>query len=101
MSSSSQFSPKTFKRLLQANKNPQILDIRTSEEFEDFNFGGKLVDLNQLLQNPKSYIAAKNRKVIVICYSGIQSNIAVTILRKKGYRNAYNLEGGLEAFLAL
>lgn len=34
--------------------------------------------------------------IIVYCSAGIRSKRAIQILRKLGYRNLYNIEGGIE-----
>ena len=34
--------------------------------------------------------------IIVYCSAGIRSKRAIQILRKLGYRNLYNIEGGVE-----
>ncbi len=101
MSSNFQFPVKALKELLDKNKSPQIIDIRTIDEFEDFSLGGTCVDFESLIQNPSKYITRKNSKILVLCYTGLQSHIAVSILRKKGYTNSFNIEHGLEAYLAL
>ena len=38
----------------------------------------------------------KESIIIVYCSAGIRSKRAVQILRKLGYRNLYNIEGGIE-----
>lgn len=101
MSSNLQFPLLALKVLLDKNKSPQIIDIRTIDEFEDFSLGGTCVDFEALIQSPNEFIKRKNSKVLILCYTGLQSHIAVTMLRKKGYYNVFNVEHGLEAFLAL
>lgn len=41
-------------------------------------------------------ITNKESIIIVYCSAGIRSKRAVQILRKLGYRNLYNIEGGIE-----
>ncbi len=94
-------SASAFKKLLEAGKIPQILDIRTDAEFEEFNFGGLHIPFDQLLENLDAIASLKNKKCLIICYTGLQSEIARKILYKKGYKKLLNLSGGIEAFLAL
>ncbi|WP_026994238.1 rhodanese-like domain-containing protein [Flectobacillus major] len=78
-----------------------ILDIRTPDEIEEFDLGGIHIPFESLFERMEAYETLKNQEVIVICYTGLQSKIAVTILSKKGFVGVKNLEGGIEAFLSL
>jgi rhodanese-related sulfurtransferase len=78
-----------------------ILDIRTPYEIEEFDMGGIQIPLDELLLNLEIIEHLKNEKIIVICYTGLQSEIACKILQKRGFKNIQNLEGGLEEYLAL
>lgn len=78
-----------------------ILDIRTPYEIEDLDLGGIQIPLDELLLNDEKIENLKNQEVIIICYSGLQSKIAQKILEKRGFKHLRNLEGGLEAYLAL
>jgi rhodanese-related sulfurtransferase len=78
-----------------------ILDIRTPYEFEDWDLGGIQIPLDELLLNLALIETLKNQEIVIICHSGLQSEIARKILEKRGFTNLKNLEGGLEAFLAL
>jgi rhodanese-related sulfurtransferase len=93
-------SAQQFKALLHS-KNPHILDIRTDAEYEDFNFGGLHIPFEELLQKPEAIAQLKHKKAIIICYTGLQSEVARVILAKKGYKKLFNLEGGIEAYLGL
>jgi rhodanese-related sulfurtransferase len=93
-----QISPKEFKARL---SELTILDIRTPYEIEEFDLGGILIPLDELLLNHQIIEHLKNQEVIIICYSGLQSKIAQKILEKRGFQNLRNLEGGLEAYLEL
>jgi adenylyltransferase/sulfurtransferase len=76
-----------------------ILDIRTPYEIEDFDMGGIQIPLDELLLNLSKIESLKNEEIVVICYTGLQSEIACKILAKKGFIKIQNLEGGLEAYL--
>ena len=85
-----------FKKCL---PNLTILDIRTPYEIEEFDLGGIQIPLDELLLNLETIEHLKNEEIVIICYSGLQSEIACKILAKKGFTNVQNLEGGLEAYL--
>lgn len=91
----------SFKKKLESKNPPQILDIRTDEEFKDFNFGGVHYFMDELLMNSELIESFKDKEMVIICYTGLQSEIARTILAKKGFDRLLNLEGGIEAYLGL
>lgn len=95
---SSSISPTEFKERL---SSLQILDIRTPYEIEDFDIGGMQIPLDELLLSVEKIAHLQQEEIIIVCYSGLQSEIARKILAKKGFQQLKNLEGGLEAFLNL
>ena len=76
-----------------------LLDIRTSREWDDFNLGGFHVSLDTLLERIDEI--SKEKNWVIICYNGTQSLIAMRLLKAKGFTNIDHLEGGLEAYLSL
>jgi rhodanese-related sulfurtransferase len=81
--------------------NLTILDIRTPYEIEELDMGGTQIPLDELLLNLEKIEHLKTQEIVVICYTGLQSEIACKILKKKGFTKIENLEGGLEAYLSL
>ena len=90
-------SPAEFQSKLRDTPDAILLDVRRLEEIAverlensqnivfDENFETKLADLEQ-------------KPLFVYCASGKRSAKAAAILRKKGYKNVYELEGGLGAW---
>jgi rhodanese-related sulfurtransferase len=78
-----------------------ILDIRTPYEIEELDMGGIQIPLDELLLNLEKIEHLKNQEIVIICYTGLQSEIACKILKKRGFTKIENLEGGLEAYLSL
>ncbi len=95
---SSSISPTEFKERL---STLQILDIRTPYEIEEFDIGGMQIPLDELLLSIEKIAHLQQQEIIIVCYSGLQSEIARKILSKKGFLQLRNLEGGLEAYLNL
>lgn len=93
--------PEEFKERLARGEALNLVDVRTPGEFEDFNLGGILLPMDELLLRVKVIEHLANEEVILICGTGLQSSIATKILLKKGFQHVKNLEGGLEAWLAL
>lgn len=88
-------SPLEFKENL---PHLHILDIRTLREWDELNFGGIHIPLDDLLNrmvelNPELHYT-------IICYNGTQSYIACRLLSSKGLK-CQHLEGGIEGYLSL
>lgn len=94
-------TPLALKQLRSQKKTPVLIDVRTPSEFEDFNLGGIHLPMDELLLRIQTIEHLKNTPVVLVCGTGIQSSIAVRVLQKKGFLQAENLEGGIEAWLAL
>ena len=90
-------SPTEFQSKLKDTPDAILLDVRRPEEIAveriensrsivfDDNFETKLTELEQ-------------KPLFVYCASGKRSAKAAAILRGKGYKNVYELEGGLGAW---
>ncbi|HSZ24424.1 MAG TPA: molybdopterin-synthase adenylyltransferase MoeB [Cytophagaceae bacterium] len=74
----------------------QLIDVRSEEEFERFNIGGKLISLGELEERRNEI--SREIESILICQSGKRSEKAVRILQKHGYEKLLNLKGGLNAW---
>jgi rhodanese-related sulfurtransferase len=74
-----------------------LLDVREFSEHEDFNIGGELIPLGELIS--RSANIPKDRPVIIYCKKGIRSQIAIQRLEEKfGFTNLINLKGGIDAW---
>lgn len=91
-----QIGPKDLKGLLDAGKIGAFYDVRTEKERAIASIAGaKLLDddaLNALEQLPKDTVIALH------CHHGGRSNAAAEHLLRKGFKNVYNLAGGIEAW---
>ncbi len=75
------------------NKN-NIIDIRTSSEFNEFNIGGRNITRMNLLKNPEYYLD-KNNTYYIVCNKGTVSLSCSRILNALGY-NCYSVAGGID-----
>lgn len=87
---------KAFNEKIATTPNPQILDVRTPEEFSA-NHLDKAVNVNWLGDN---FVAGaekmdKTKPVFVYCKSGGRSQSAVEKLEELGFTNIYQLQGGI------
>ncbi len=80
----------------QMNGNYVILDVRSYEEFEEgFIEGAVLIPVDEL-ESRYSEIE-KYDKILVYCRSGNRSVTASQILLDNGFKEVYNLLGGIQA----
>jgi thioredoxin len=87
---------KAFSEKIATTPNPQILDVRTPEEFSADHLD-KAVNVDWLGDN---FIAGaekmdKTKPVYVYCKSGGRSQSAVEKLEELGFKNVYQLQGGI------
>jgi rhodanese-related sulfurtransferase len=70
-----------------------LLDVRTKEEVEIKSVGGAVnIPLDQIIGG-KVPDVSKNTEIKVFCESGGRAQLAVSILKQKGFLNAINVGG--------
>ena len=87
---------KTFAEKLKSNKNPQLLDVRTPEEFNSEH----IENANNVNWNSDDFLTKsenydKSKPIFVYCKVGGRSSQAASKLAELGFREIYNLEGGI------
>jgi phage shock protein E len=71
-----------------------ILDVRTQEEHKEQSIPGSiLVPLNEL--EARHGELSKDKTILIYCRSGSRSAVAADLLTAKGFKNLYNLKGGI------
>lgn len=88
-----------FEELVQAAPDAIVLDVRTQSEFEaghlpgaihmDY-FGPDLIEQMDALD--------KNKPYLVYCRSGRRSVRVCVLMRNSGFKEVYNLDGGIKAW---
>jgi adenylyltransferase/sulfurtransferase len=86
-------TPIELREWISEGKDFSLVDVRESYEHEAFNIGGKLIPLGDLI-NAQDEID-RDKPVVLYCEKGIRSQIAIQRLEALGYRNLYNLVGGM------
>lgn len=77
----------------------QIVDVRTTSEFESGHIQGAInISLNSLAEN--SSRINKETPVIIHCQSGVRAAMAYSILEKLGFTNILNYSGGINEWEA-
>ena len=88
-----------LKRRLDAGEKLHIVDVREPHEKADFDIGGVLIPLGQVLSMQIDEIEdLKDKEVIVYCRSGNRSGQACMFLDAMGFKNTRNLVGGMLAW---
>ena len=81
-------------KMLSSNKDYFILDVRSKEEFDSgYIEGAYLIPVteleNRLVELPQ------DKPIIVYCRSGSRSTSAANILLEKGFKEIFNMTGGI------
>jgi rhodanese-related sulfurtransferase len=90
-----QITVKQLKEKLADHPDLYLLDVREEYEHENFNIGGVLIPLAEIMT--KAIEIPDDRPVILYCQKGIRSQIAIQRLEQKfHFTNLINLQGGIE-----
>jgi rhodanese-related sulfurtransferase len=77
----------------------QIVDVREKPEWEAGRIEGSIhIPLSELMAGRLEDLDT-TRPVVAVCRSGNRSEVASLMLRARGF-DAYNMEGGTEAWVA-
>ncbi len=88
-----------LKKRVDAGEKLNIIDVREPDEYAEFNIGGKLVPLGNILSMQVDELEDyKDEELIVHCRSGKRSAQACLFLETMGYSNCKNVEGGVLAW---
>ena len=81
-----------------ARKAP-VLDVRSPEEFARGHVTGAInADINSPDFAAKAAQFDKKKPILVNCHLGSRGDIAAAELARMGFKNVFNLEGGLDAW---
>ena len=86
-----------FDKLIQETKNPQLIDVRTDAEVAE----GMIPGAQQInISTPEVFSRKvegldKDRPVLIYCRSGRRSSVAAKDLHDRGFKEVYDLGGGI------
>jgi rhodanese-related sulfurtransferase len=87
---------KQFYEMMQKEKDVIILDVRTPQEYQEGHINNTInIPVQILGQQLDKLNNFKDKKILVYCRSGHRSAIASQTLDRAGFKNVYNLKGGL------
>ena len=92
-------SPSAAVRLLNNNSDIIIVDTRSSAEYKKGHIkGAKNLPLSGFADKLGELGQQKNQPVLVYCNSGVTATKAIRALKKAGFEQVNNLEGGILAW---
>jgi rhodanese-related sulfurtransferase len=87
--------------LMNGNTNAVFVDVRNPEEWANTGIpvGAALISLPEIEQRAPGELP-KDKAIYLICNSGNRSRTAAEILINLGYPKVFNVDGGIQAWLA-
>ena len=88
-----------LKQKMETGEKFNLVDCREPQEYAETNIGGRLVPLGKIqTMQVEDLEDIKDEEVIVYCRSGRRSMLACMVLDQLGFKETYNLEGGILAW---
>jgi len=92
-------SVEELKQKIDSGEKINLIDVREPHEYVEANMGGKLFPLGKIQTMQVEDIEdLKDEEVIIHCRSGQRSMMACLVLDQLGFKNTYNLNGGILAW---
>jgi rhodanese-related sulfurtransferase len=76
----------------------KLIDVREPYEHEDFNIGGDLIPMGDILQALDKLSEFQSSEIVVYCRSGARSAAVREFMIQSGFSNVRNLTGGVLAW---
>lgn len=84
-------------KLKSAGTNVQLIDVRTSDEFNKDHLQGAInYDIYESDFETNVGKLNKSKPIFVYCYSGGRSSQAANIMKKKGFKTIYDMSEGFK-----
>jgi rhodanese-related sulfurtransferase len=93
--------PQNFDKRMKESKEPILIDVRTPGEFGQGHLANAL-SIDIYSNDFKSRVGKldKSKPVFVYCKAGSRSGSAVEIMSEMGFKEIYDLSGGITAWRA-
>ncbi|WP_044642454.1 rhodanese-like domain-containing protein [Risungbinella massiliensis] len=74
-----------------------FVDVRTEEEYEAGHIPAATYHIphEEMVNRYTELVEYQDKPILLICRSGVRSEIAAQILADKGFTRLYNLKGGM------
>lgn len=94
---SASYSPAQTMELIKQKKDLLIIDVRSPQELREGKIeGSTLIPFMDIMKG--NFSIPQGRPLLLICAVGGRSYAAMQILAHKGYKEIYNLQGGVAAW---
>jgi len=91
------YSPAQTMELIKQKKDLVIIDVRSPEELREGKIeGSTLIPFMDIMKG--NFTIPQGSPILLICAVGGRSYAAMQILAHKGYKEIYNLQGGVAAW---
>ena len=88
-----------LKARMDAGEKLNLFDCREPNEYAEFNIGATLIPLGKIQSMQIDELEdLKEEEVIIHCRSGNRSGQACLLLDAMGFKNTYNVTGGMLAW---
>jgi rhodanese-related sulfurtransferase len=88
-----------LKARMDAGEKLNLFDCREPHEYAEFNIGAKLIPLGKIQAMQLEELEdLKDEEVIIYCRSGNRSGQACMFLDAMGFKNTWNVTGGMLAW---
>ncbi len=88
-----------LKKKIDSGEKINLIDVREPHEYAEANMGGRLFPLSKIqTMQVEDLEDLKEDEVIIHCRSGNRSMMACLVLDQLGFKNTYNVEGGILAW---
>lgn len=83
--------------MIKQSQNVKLIDVRSIQEYEEGHLDGAIcIPLYELQSKIIGAVKNKENIIILYCASGVRSSKGKKVLDNLGYKNVYNLKGGIE-----
>ena len=92
---------KQLKRILASDPEAVLIDVRSASEIARGVLPGNKIYVEYGKSDFEEKLAGleKSGSYYVYCHSGLRSAVAVDFLRQRGYKNVYNVKGGMAKWM--
>lgn len=95
-----EISADSFMQKLNSIQHPQLIDVRTAEEYSKGHLKNALnIDVNKPDCLSQFSRLNKRKPTFVYCLAGKRGEKAADILQSLGFKEIYNMKGGIEEWI--
>jgi rhodanese-related sulfurtransferase len=88
-----------YKKMLEADDKPLLIDVREDNEWAAGHASGAMHLSKGIIERDiETKVPDKKAKMVLYCGGGFRSALAADALRQMGYTNAISLDGGWRAW---